>query len=85
MEGVFVEEADSGEEVGVQAEGGKKRKVGKGRFGGGSGSARESALFSFLNSYVLCRRMTGTPSIVTWDRMEVTTYPLLRSSSWCSC
>ena len=32
--------ADSGEEVGVQAEGGKKRKVGKGRFGGGSSSAR---------------------------------------------
>ena len=39
MDGVFVEEADSGE-VGVQAEGGKKRKVGKGRCGGGSGSAR---------------------------------------------
>ena len=35
-----VDEANSGEEVGVQAEGGKKRKVGKGRFGGGSGSAR---------------------------------------------
>ena len=40
MEGVFVEEADSGEEVGVQAEGGKRRKVGKGRFDGGSSSAR---------------------------------------------
>ena len=40
MEGVFVEEADGGEEAGVQAEGGKKRKVGNGRFGGGSGSAR---------------------------------------------
>ena len=40
MEGVFVEEADSGEEVGVQAEGGKRRKVGRGRFGGGSSSAR---------------------------------------------
>ena len=40
MDGVFVEEADSGEEVRVQAEGGKKRKVGKGSFGGGSGSAR---------------------------------------------
>ena len=40
MEGVFVEEADSGEEVGVQADGGKRRKVGKGRFGGGSSSAR---------------------------------------------
>ena len=39
MEDVFVEEADSGEEVGVQAEGGKKRKMGKGRFGGGSSSA----------------------------------------------
>ena len=40
MEGVFVEEADSGEEVGVQADGGKRRKVGKGRFGGGLSSAR---------------------------------------------
>ena len=40
MEGVFVEEADSGEEVGVQADGCKRRKVGKGRFGGGSSSAR---------------------------------------------
>ena len=30
----------SGEEVGVRAEDGKKRKVGKGRFGGGSRSAR---------------------------------------------
>ena len=35
-----MEEADSGEEVGVQAEGGKRRKVCKGRFGGGSSSAR---------------------------------------------
>ena len=40
MEGVFVEEADSGEEVCVQAHGGKRRKVGKGRFGGGLRSAR---------------------------------------------
>ena len=40
MEGVFVEEADSGEEVGVQGDGGKRRKVGKGRFGGGSRSSR---------------------------------------------
>ena len=40
VEGVFVEEADSGEEVGVQAECGKKRKMGKGGFGGGSSSAR---------------------------------------------
>ena len=40
MEDVFVEEADSGGEVGVQADGGKRRKVGKGRFGGGSSSAR---------------------------------------------
>ena len=35
-----MEEADSGEEAGVQADGGKRRKVGKGRFGGGSSSAR---------------------------------------------
>ena len=40
MEGVFVEEADSGEEAGVQADGGKRRKVGKGRFGDGSSSSR---------------------------------------------
>ena len=40
MEGVLVEEADSGEEVGVQVKGGKRRKVGKGRACGGSGSAR---------------------------------------------
>ena len=32
MEGVFVEEADGGEEAGVQADGGKRRRVGKGRF-----------------------------------------------------
>ena len=35
-----MEEADSGEEIGVQADGGKRRKVGKGRFGGGSSSSR---------------------------------------------
>ena len=40
---MFVEEAESGEEVGVQADGAKKRKVGNGRFGGGSGSARGSS------------------------------------------
>ena len=38
MEGVFVEEVDSGEEVGVQADGGKRRRVG--RFGGGSSPPR---------------------------------------------
>ena len=36
MEGVFVEEVDSGEDGGVQADGGKRRRVG--RFGGGSTS-----------------------------------------------
>ena len=40
MEGVFVEEVDSGEEVGVQADGGKRRRVG--RFGGGSSPPRAS-------------------------------------------
>ena len=40
VEGVFLEEVDSGEEVGVLADGGKKRKMGKGRCGGGSSSAR---------------------------------------------
>ena len=48
MEGVLVEEADSAEEVGVQAEGGENRKVGKDRFGGGSGSAREMGVAQFL-------------------------------------
>ena len=33
-------EVDSGEEAGVQADGGKRRRVGKGRFGGGSSSSR---------------------------------------------
>ena len=40
VEDVFVEEADSGEEVGVQADGGKRRNVGKGRFGCCSSSSR---------------------------------------------
>ena len=40
MEGVFVEKADGGEEAGVQADGGKRRRVGKGRFGRGSSSSR---------------------------------------------
>ena len=38
MEGVFVEEVDSGEEVGVQADGCKRWRVG--RFGGGSSPPR---------------------------------------------
>ena len=48
MEGVFVAEADSEEDVGVQAEGGKKRKVGKerkvgkGRFGGRYGFCEDN-------------------------------------------
>ena len=44
MEGVFVEEVDSGEEVGVQADGGrrgKRRRVG--RFGGGSSPPRATS------------------------------------------
>ena len=40
MEGVFVEEVDSGEEPGSRLMGGKRRMVGKGRFGGGSSSSR---------------------------------------------
>ena len=43
-----MEEADSGEEVGVQADGGKMRKVGKSRFGGGSSSARVMCLARLL-------------------------------------
>ena len=52
MEGVLVEEVDSGEEVEVRAEGGKKRKMGKGRFGGGSSPARgisPARLLEFLH------------------------------------
>ena len=45
MEGVFVEEADSGEEVGVQVDGGKRRRVN--RFGAGSSPPRTTP------SYVL--------------------------------
>ena len=41
MEGVIVEEVDGGEEVGVQAEGGKMRKMGKGSSSArGNGPAR---------------------------------------------
>ena len=41
--GFLLEEADSAEEVGVQVEVGKRRKVaGRGRFGGGSASAGEN-------------------------------------------
>ena len=47
MEGVLVEEADSSEEVGVKVEAGKKWKVRKGRFGGGSGSAGRSSSADF--------------------------------------
>ena len=35
-----MEEVDSGEEAGVQTDGSKRRRVGKGRFGGGSSSSR---------------------------------------------
>ena len=54
------EEVDGGEEVGVQAEGGKKRKMGKGRFGSGSSSARGISP---------ARLLDRPPSSVTWDRM----------------
>ena len=39
MEGVFVEEVDSGEDVAIQVDGGKRRKVSKSRFGGSSSPA----------------------------------------------
>ena len=76
-QGVFVEEADSGEEVGVQADCGERRKVGKGRFGGGLSSARElspAQLLELLHGMSEAR----PPSGVTWGRTEVTTCPLLR-------
>ena len=71
MEGVFVEEVESGEEAGVQADGCTRRRVGKGRFGGGS----SSSLWSFC---VVCRRRTRPPSSGRWGRMEVTMCLLLR-------
>ena len=40
MEGVLVEEVDSGEEVGVQVDGGKRRRVN--RFGGGSNASAQT-------------------------------------------
>ena len=76
--GVMIwEEADSGEEIGVQADGGKKRKVGNGRFGGGSNSSRVSPdyLVELLRGR---RRRTRPPSSGTWGRMEVTMCLLLR-------
>ena len=52
MEGVFVEEVDSGEEVGIQAGRGKRRRVGNVRFGGGSSSSR-------VNPYYLIELLRG--------------------------
>ena len=72
-----MEEVDGGEEVGVQADGGKMRKVGKGRFGGGSSSARGISPARLLE---LLHVGGGprTPSSVARGRMEVTTCPPLR-------
>ena len=77
MEGVFVEEADSGEEVGVHADGGKSGKLAR------VGSAvvralRELALITLWSSCVGCRRRTRSPLGGTMGRMEVTMCPLLR-------
>ena len=71
MEGVLVEEADSVEEVGVQAEGGKKRKVGKGRFGGGSGSARGMGVAQLLKILHGMSEEDQNTSSVTRDCTEV--------------
>ena len=62
---------------GSSRRGGKKWKGGQGCVWRWLG-LREAALLGFLSSYVVCRRRTRTPSSVTWDRMEVTTCPLLR-------
>ena len=77
MEGVFVEEADSGGEVGVQADGGKRRKVGKGRFGDGSSSARVMCPARLLD---ILHGMSeeDQASSVTWGRVEVMMCLLLR-------
>ena len=62
MEGVVVVEADSSEEVGVKVEPGKKREVGKGWFGGGSGSAGRMDVNVFLRICMGCRRKTRISS-----------------------
>ena len=78
IEGVFVEEIDSGEEAGVQADGEVN--------GGGSARAglavardlQESTLITLWSLCVVCRRRTRPPSSGTWGRMEVTLCLLLR-------
>ena len=63
--------------LGSRLMGGKRRRVGKGRFGGGSSSS-ESTLITLWSFCVVCRRRTRPPSSGTWGRMEVTMCLLLR-------
>ena len=79
-----MEEVYSGEELGIQADDGKSRKVG--RFNGSSSSARANvSLLGFLSSYMVCQRRTMPPSSVTWGRMEVMTSPPLRGDKPQAC
>ena len=65
-DGVLVEEADSAEEVGIQAEGGKARIVDSAAVRGRLGELAQNSFWRFC---VACRRRTRTPSGVTWGFM----------------
>ena len=57
---------------------GKRRKVGKGRFGCGSSSARRMNLDRLVELVHGVSEKDQAPSNATWDRIEVTKCPLLR-------
>ena len=74
MEGVFVEEVDSGRLMGVNG-------------GGLAGLAvarvlQESTQITLWSLCVVCRRRTRPPSSGTWGRMEVTMRLLLRVTNF---
>ena len=77
MEGVFVEEVDSGEEVGVQADGGKRRRGGQvWRWFEFLQELQRVTLWSFC---VVCRRRTRPTFKRNYGtRMEARTCLLLR-------
>ena len=76
MEGVFVEEIDSGEDGGVQTDGGKRRRVC--RFGGGSRPSipTPDSVMELLRG--ICQRRIRPLSCGTWGRMGWTMCLLLR-------
>ena len=80
MEGVFVEEVDSGEEMGFRRRVAKKRKMGKGRFGSGSGSARgisHARLLEFRHGMSEEDQITFKRNMGPYGGDDV--------SSWCLC